>query len=160
MEAQHNPMKNKNSKRSCQIEKSCPLYSVTENHSSLIVLVEPLPELRTSMLNNTEKTLARYSKQKSWNAHIRQQEAGLYCFVATHVPILFVSLKTLLKNLDGSSFITRHTALISWLPLVLKLVEFGERCFVSDDNAKTCVQQWLSSMPASFYEEGMKCSFM
>lgn len=99
MEAQYNPLKNKNSKQSCQIKKSCPLYSGTER---ALCLLSPFPELRTSMLNNTEKTLARYSKQKSWNAHIRQLEAGLYCFVATHVPILFVSLKTLLKNWTGA----------------------------------------------------------
>lgn len=75
MEAQHNPLKNKNSKQSCQIKKSCPLYSGTER---ALCLLSPFPELRTSMLNNTEKTLARYSKQKSWNAHIRQSQRQVY----------------------------------------------------------------------------------
>lgn len=67
MEAQHNPLKNKISKQSCQLIK-CPLYSGTER---ALCLLSPFPELRTSMLNNTEKTLAWYSKQKSWNAQIR-----------------------------------------------------------------------------------------
>lgn len=156
MEAQHNPLKNKNSKQSCQIKKSCPLYSGTER---ALCLLSPFPELRTSMLNNTEKTLARYSKQKSWNAHIRQLEAGLYCFAGNARPHSVRITQNLNEEFGREQF---SPAIQPWshdYRLSGKLVDFGERCFVSDDSAKNCVQQWLSSMPASFYEEGIKCSF-
>ncbi|GBM39367.1 hypothetical protein AVEN_119033-1 [Araneus ventricosus] len=33
--------------------------------------------------------------------------------------------------------------------------DFGDRSFDSDDNAKNGVQQWLSSLAASFFEEGI-----
>lgn len=125
-------------------------------HRKGIVLVEPLPRVENINAEQYWENFGSIFKTKV----VECSDKALYCFMATHVPILLVLLKTLLKNFDGSSFITCHTALISWLPLVLKLVDFGERCFVSDDNAKNCVQQWLSSMPASFYEEGIKCSFM
>ncbi|GBN84031.1 hypothetical protein AVEN_31324-1 [Araneus ventricosus] len=70
-----------------------------------------------------------------------------------HVPILLVSLKTLLNISVGSSSPYNPDLAPPDYHLFLNLKrDFGGRRF---DNVRNGVQQWLSPLVASFLEEGI-----
>ncbi|GBN39385.1 hypothetical protein AVEN_99622-1 [Araneus ventricosus] len=147
----------KNSKQRCQHTKSCALCSGTDR---AFCLSSSFPEVKPSMWYNTVKHCKNCGVQFKTKGDIYSVKA-LCCFMTTHIPILLVSLKTLFNNLVGSSSIsiTRSTAPTSHLKdnhLFLNLKhDFGGRSFDSDDDAKNGVQQWLSSLAASYFEEGI-----
>ncbi|GBN11441.1 hypothetical protein AVEN_193276-1 [Araneus ventricosus] len=75
----------------------------------------------------------------------------------THAPILLVSLKTLFSNSLGFDHLSYSPDLApSDCPFFLNLKrDFRGRIFDSDDDAENGVLQWLSSLAASFFEEGI-----